>query len=224
MARPSSSFLVWGAGGHGRVVGDLVRSLGHDLAGYVEGDKGRLGTVVEPMGVAVTHLERDLVDLLERGEYPDGADAFALGIGDNRQRQERLATLEGYHAPALVHPSAAVSPTARLGRASVVFALAVVNPAAWIGDGVIVNSGAVVEHDCRLESVVHVSPGAVLCGDVRVGARSWIGAGATVIHGVSVGRDAVVGAGSTVVRDVEPGTTVVGTPARVVRKAEAENQ
>jgi hypothetical protein len=35
--------LIWGAGGHGKVVADLVRALGHELAGYVDADAGRLG-------------------------------------------------------------------------------------------------------------------------------------------------------------------------------------
>lgn len=218
MAQSRRFFLVWGAGGHGLVVGDLVRALGHELCGYVDADPRKLGSFVEPLGVPVNHVERELVSFLESGNvYPQGTDAFALGIGDNRQRQERLRSLEGLDAPVLVHPTAAVSPGAGVGRGSVVFALAVVNAGARVGDAVIVNSGAVVEHDCSLEDGVHVSPGAVLCGNVRVGERSWIGAGATVIHGVSIGPDAVVGAGSTVIDDVNPKTTVVGCPARPVK-------
>ena len=33
---------------------------------------------------------------------------------------------------------------------------------------------------------------------------------------VSIGANAIVGAGAVVVRDVEPGTTVVGNPARAI--------
>jgi len=41
-----------------------------------------------------------------------------------------------------------------------------------------------------------------------------IGSGATVLGGVRIGAGATVGAGAVVTRDVEPGTTVVGNPAR----------
>ncbi|HEV7771240.1 MAG TPA: acyltransferase [Solirubrobacterales bacterium] len=45
-----------------------------------------------------------------------------------------------------------------------------------------------------------------------------IGSGATVLGGVRIGRGATVGAGAVVTRDVEPGTTVVGNPARRIRR------
>lgn len=215
--RPSS-FLVWGSGGHGRVVGELVRAAGHRLAGYIDKDQEKIGTAVEPLGVPVMHLQEEfVVSIHESGRYPDGCDACAFGIGDNVLRQACLRDLEGFSVPALVHPDAAMSASASIDRGSVVFPGAVVNTGARIGQVVIVNSGAIIEHDCVLEDAVHVSPGATLCGGVRVGERTWIGAGATVIHGISVGKDSVVGAGSTVIQDVPDECTVVGTPARSIR-------
>ena len=43
---------------------------------------------------------------------------------------------------------------------------------------------------------------------------AWIGIGAIILKGVTIGRGARVGAGAVVTRDVEPGTHVVGNPAR----------
>jgi sugar O-acyltransferase (sialic acid O-acetyltransferase NeuD family) len=211
---PAKSFLVWGAGGHGRVIGDLLRAAGHDLVGFVDADSETLALMASP----ASYLEEEFMEHLRKTScYPDGVEACALGIGDNRLRQSRLQLLDGLDAPALVHPTAYVSLTATVGRSSVVFPHAVVNPDAWIGDAVIVNTGAIVEHDCRLESAVHVSPGAVLCGGVSVGERSWVGAGATVIHGITIGKDSIVGAGSTVIRQVADGETVVGSPAKAAK-------
>lgn len=51
MERPCRSFLIWGAGGYGRVGGDLVRYLGHELTGFfVDHDPEKLGSIVEPLG------------------------------------------------------------------------------------------------------------------------------------------------------------------------------
>lgn len=214
MVQRPDSFLVWGAGGHGRVVGDLIRSVGCTLVGYVDSDPNKLGQTVASNGAVVKLLEEELIERIrEHGRYPEGISACALGVGDNLARQRCLASIDGLESPPLLHPSASVSPTTEIGRGTVVFSLAIVNIGARIGDAVIVNTGAIVEHDCVLESGVHVSPGAILCGGVQVGERSWIGAGATVIPGITIGNDAIVGAGSTVIRNVDDGTTVFGSPA-----------
>ena len=52
----------------------------------------------------------------------------------------------------------------------------------------------------------------------RVGKRASIGTSATILCGVTIGEGALVGAGSVVTKDVPPGATVIGNPARVVKK------
>jgi sugar O-acyltransferase (sialic acid O-acetyltransferase NeuD family) len=199
------------------VVADLVRACGHQVAGYVDMDPAKRGRVVEPGGGRVLLTEAEFTALARDGRLPAGVDAVALAIGDNRRRLACLAELNGIPAPPLQHPFSFISPSAELGRASVVFAGVVINADARLGDAVIVNSSAVVEHDCEIGDGVHLSPRATLAGGVRVGARSWVGAGATVIQRLSIGADCMVGAGATVIRDVLDGQAVVGNPARVIR-------
>jgi sugar O-acyltransferase (sialic acid O-acetyltransferase NeuD family) len=201
------------------VVADLVRACGHDLVGYVDADPAKLDQVVEPGGARVVLNELELLSGVGTGDgYPNGVDAVALAVGDNAARLRGLQGLGALCVPALVHPSAVVSPSASIGRGAVIFPAAVVNAGARIGDAAIVNSGAVIEHDCVLAEGVHVSPNATLAGGVQVGACSWVGAGATVIQNLTVGRDAVVGAGAVVIRDVVDGVTVAGVPAAPLRR------
>jgi sugar O-acyltransferase (sialic acid O-acetyltransferase NeuD family) len=215
----ANTFLVWGGGGHGKVVADLVRACGHEVAGFIDADAAKLGRMVDPGGATVVLREAEFLAGIGRDEdLPGRADALALAIGDNAARQRGLAVLEECVVPPLMHPSAVVSRWATVGRGTVVFAGAIVNSDARIGAAVIVNSAAVVEHDCVIGDGAHVSPGAVLAGGVRVGERSWIGAGATVIQGVAIGTDVTVGAGAVVLRDVPNGLTVAGVPARSIRR------
>lgn len=208
--------LVWGCGGHGKVVGDLVRACGHELVGYVDADRSRLGQVVDTGGGRLVSTQDELLAALEQGVLPHNATVVALALGDNALRFECARRLGGFIAPPLVHPRSAASPGALLGEGSVVMAGAVVNPAANVGMAAILNSACVVEHDCVLGPAAHVSPGAVLAGAVTVGACSWIGAGAVVIQGVRIGIRAIVGAGAVVLRDVPDDVTVAGVPARVL--------
>ncbi len=209
--------LIWGAGGHGRVVADLARALGYTIVGYIDRDEARVGDAVEPGGARVVIGERAFVEAVAAGaEYPGHDADVAVAIGDNAVRLACVASLGAHHVPALVHPTAVCSDSATVGAGTVVLPRAVVNAAARVGAAVIVNSGAIVEHDCTVGDGAHLSPGSILTGGVRVGARAWVGAGATVIPLVTVGDDAVVGAGAVVIRDVPPGATVVGNPARVL--------
>lgn len=48
-----------------------------------------------------------------------------------------------------------------------------------------------------------------------------IGSSATIVCGVTIGERAMVGAGAVVTKDVPASTLVVGNPARVLRKLEA---
>jgi len=218
VADRSETFLVWGSGGHGRVVAELARALGHRVHGFIDSTPARVGHIAGPGdAVVVASEEAFLASLAAGGPQPQGCTALAFGIGDNAARLARYGLASRIHIPPLIHPSATVSPSARIGRGSVVLARAVVHTGASIGEAVIVNSGAIVEHDCVLGDGVHVSPGAVLAGGVRVGARGWIGAGAVVIQGLRIGADAVVGAGAVILHDVADRATVVGNPGRVVR-------
>lgn len=212
------SFHVLGAGGHGKVVADVIRCAGGEVTGYVDTDPEKLGDVVDGHGTEVVSLQEQLFEMMDRGRRPEGWDAAIVAIGDNRLRFDLFEQFERDEMPTVVHPSATVADSAELGRGSVVCANAAINPGARIGDAVIVNTGAIVEHDARVGDGVHVAPNATLCGVTRVGARTLIGAGSTVIETLEVGRDAHVGAGAAVVRDVPDGNTVVGVPALPVEE------
>jgi UDP-perosamine 4-acetyltransferase len=163
-------------------------------------------------------------ELLGR-QYDEGVVHAFIGLGSSadtrpRQRLYEFARLQRCKLVTAVHPSAVVSPSARLGEGAAVLPGAVVNAGAQTGENVIVNSGAIVEHDCLLGAHVHVASGVTLASGVEVGDGVHVGAGATVIQGRRIGAGSVVGAGAVVVDDVEPGVVVVGVPARVLRRVE----
>lgn len=105
-------------------------------------------------------------------------------------------------------------------------------------DGVFLNFGCIVLDvvAVRIGAGTHIGPGVqLLTADhprdpetrarmlefgrpITIGRNVWIGGGALVLPGVTIGDDAIVGAGSVVTRDVAAGSTVVGNPARAVRR------
>jgi sugar O-acyltransferase (sialic acid O-acetyltransferase NeuD family) len=204
-----SGLVVFGAGGHGKVVADVARSVGCVVELFLDDREELDGSSIWDVPV------RAWARFLAESRAPGDA---ALGIGDNSARERCAQRLDaaGLALPPLVHPRATVAASARLGPGTIVMAGAIVNPDAELGPGCIVNTGAIVEHDCVLGPWVHISPSAALGGGVRVGVRAHVGLGAVVLPLVAVGADARVGAGAVVRADVRDGDTVVGVPARAL--------
>lgn len=206
-----------GAGGHARVVLDILRlSERWELVGLLDPRHELWGQ--EVLGVPV--LGND--DLAER-QYDAGVRHAFIGlggVGDNnpRRRLYEFARRVGFEIVAAVHPQAAVSTWATVGKGTTIGPCAVVNPCASLGENVIVNSGAVVEHDCSIASHVHIASGARLASGVIVGEGAHVGLGASVRQGVRVGANAIVGAGASVVADVPEAAVVVGVPARPLER------
>ena len=214
------SVVIIGAGGHGRVVLDILRAQGRfQPVGFVDADTRLAGTKVG--GVTVLGP----ANLLPKLRQQQRVGHAIVAIGDNRTRQRYLAELEaeGFELVSAIHPTAFVSPTATLGRNVVVGPQAAVITEARLGDAVIINTGSIVEHECELAEGVHVAPGACLAGRVRVGAFAFIGIGAQVIQCLAVGEGATVGAVAVVLADVPDGATAVGVPARVVKVAPVDS-
>jgi acetyltransferase EpsM len=206
---------ICGAGGHGKVVADVLpRHVPEKrIAGFFD-DR------VELHGITVAGLRvlGSIRDSLQTAS-PALLDLF-LAIGDNRSR-ERLAQeamLAGFSFVSAIHPSAQIGAGVEIGSGTVVMPNAVINADARVGAHVIVNTGASIDHDCVVEDFSHLSPGVHLAGNVTVRRGAHIGIGACVIPGVCIGEWAVIGAGATVIRDVPACSTVVGTPAAPIKQ------
>jgi sugar O-acyltransferase (sialic acid O-acetyltransferase NeuD family) len=205
--------FVYGAGGHGKVVADILLAAGvSTLAGFVDDDDGRRDSRVLDLPVCGGGGWL-------RQEAAKNRMAVALGIGENAVREAvAQRCLEwGLELLTLVHPAATVSRSARLGAGTVVMAGALINPDAVVGRGAIINTGAIVEHDAVVGDFAHVSPNATMGGEARLGALSHLGLGAVILPGVGVGDGCIVGAGAVVVRDVPGGVVAIGVPARIGR-------
>jgi UDP-perosamine 4-acetyltransferase len=205
--------IIVGAGGHGRVVLDILRTAGlHRVVGFLDANPDLHGTEVAGLPV-LGHL--NMLPKLKA----KGIGGAMVAIGDNRVRQsyaQKLAAA-GLELVQAIHPSAVISSTAQIGRNVMVAPGAIVCTDARIADGAIVNTAAAVDHECEIGEAAFLAPGARLAGRVSVGEGAFIGIGANVLPCLSIGAHAVVGGGALVREDVPDGATVVGVPARVIK-------
>jgi sugar O-acyltransferase (sialic acid O-acetyltransferase NeuD family) len=207
-----------GAGGHAAVLIEAVNAAGrYEIVGLTDPRSELWGTSL--LGVPILGSDDELPRQYDRSV----SHAF-IGVGGAsdtgpRQRLYELARTHGFEIVSVIHPTAVVSPYARVGGGATFLANVVVNAQAELGENVLVNTGAIVEHDCRIGDHVHVATGACLASGVVVGDGAHVGAGSTVLQGRSIGSGAVVGAGAVVTHDVGPGLVVAGVPARPLRRS-----
>jgi acetyltransferase EpsM len=216
---------VLGAGGGGRTAAGILERMfaveGVDLpreCGVAFIDDQKIGDDVNGYPVVA-----GLADARRWSEGSSGAGGqwlVAFGTSYMRERQEIFAQLRGAGVAFVtaIDPSVVRDRTARVGVGSIVAAQCVLNPNSAVGDNCFLCVATTVDHDTVLADHVYCSPGVNLAGAVTVDDGAFLGTNAAVLPGVRIGAWATVGAGAVVREDVPAGITVVGNPARIIRK------
>ncbi len=207
--------VIFGCGGHGRVVADTLKVARAPLVGFLD-DRPPASFISEiPLLGGRSRLEE--LEFLKNYE-------ILIAIGEARLRRQ-LALLvlnRGGQLARAIHPSAVIASDVFIGEGTVIMAGGVINTGSRIGRFVIVNTGATVDHDNLIEDGVHISPGCHLAGNVICRADAFIGTGASIIPRTQIGARAVIGAGAAVISDVPSDALAVGCPAVVKRHLGAD--
>ncbi len=196
--------ILVGAGGHAKVIADIVRKKGDIVVGFLDDGK-EIGS--EFFGSKIVGRTSDME------KFYDYKQIIAIGNGAVREKLS-CANVDFYTA---IHPTAVIGEGVTIGKGTAVMAGAIINADTKIGNHAIINSGAVVEHDNIIEDFAHVSPGATVCGTVHIGKLSWIGGGACVKNNVNITGEVLVGVGACVVKDITEAGVYTGVPAKKIK-------
>lgn len=202
--------IIIGAGGHAKVVVDLI-----------EKRQTLLNEKISIFGIIDdNYIEKDFLGYSYLGKIDDlkkienyKKKKYIIAIGNNEIR-EKISKKLGVNFISLVHPTAILGKSVKIGVGTVVMAGAIINSLTTIGNHSIINTGAIVEHDCIVEDYVHISPKAAVAGGVKIGRSSWIGIGSSIIQGIEIGKDVTIGAGSVVVKNLKDNIKAFGVPAK----------
>lgn len=209
--------VIWGAGGHAKVVADILRCMGgYEIAGFLDDAKpARHG---QPFYGATILGGKEQLPLLQE----NGVTHIILGFGDNaaRLRLNALVKEFAFHLATAIHPRATVAADVPIGEGTVIAAGAVINPGSRLGANVIINTCASVDHDCIVEDGAHLSPGARLGGKVTIGRGAWLAMNSAAVPGITIGEGAIIGAGAVVLSNIPPRVLAYGIPARIIRPTE----
>lgn len=147
---------------------------------------------------------------------------FVTGIGSAANFLQKEVVIAGLDLPrnkfaTIVHPTANVSSTARLGYGCVISQHVTVATNVVIGDHVHILPNTVVSHDGVIEDYSIIAAGVSISGYVRIGKSCYVGTNSAFRESITVLDYCQVGMGSVVLNDVPASSVVVGNPARFLR-------
>ena len=200
--------IMIGAGGHAESVADSIDTDRYELVGFIDSNK-----TGSHMGLPIHGKE--ITSILDYKSY-----VYFVSIGDVSCRELWFNKLRELQLPIIniIDRSALISNSASIGIGNFIGKLAIINAGTKVGDNNVINTKALIEHECRIGNHTHLSTNSTINGDVIVEDSVFLGSTAVCNGQLKIGHHAVIGSGSVVIKDVEPWTTVVGAPARIVKR------
>jgi sugar O-acyltransferase (sialic acid O-acetyltransferase NeuD family) len=150
---------------------------------------------------------------------------FNVALADPHARMavcERFLE-RGLKPVSVISRQAIVMGPADIGEGSIICGFCTITTNIRIGRFFHANIYSYVEHDAIIGDYVTFAPRVNCNGNVTIEDFAYIGAGAAIRQGghgapTVIGRGAVVGMGAIVLNSVPDGETVVGNPAKPIRK------
>jgi sugar O-acyltransferase (sialic acid O-acetyltransferase NeuD family) len=158
---------------------------------------------------------RSLAVLAADAELP--ADVhFLVAIGSAEARRQVWHALRARSArfATLVHPTAVLAATARIGSGTILCPFAFIGPLVTLGQNVLLNTYASIGHDGAVGDHSVLSPYACVNGHGSLGEACFLGSRAVVTPQRRIGAFSKISAGAIAFNDAEPGTLLLGNPAK----------
>ena len=135
---------------------------------------------------------------------------YVMGIANMKYRKVIIEQLvaAGAEFISLIHPTALISPTAKIGIGCVISHNVSIGPKAVLGDFNLINSRCTIGHDSKIRNYNFLSPQVVTGGFAEMGNENFIGTNAVVLPAITMGSNNTIAAGMIVDKKIEDNTTV----------------
>ena len=208
--------LIIGARGFGR---EVYRTVIH-LECYLMGELDVRGYLDDKTD-ALEGLDGDwppILGAVESYEIQEG-DVFFCALGDAHWRKHyaEIIAAKGGKFINIIHPTALVSPVARIGAGCIIGPYTTISPNVKIGNHVMIQAFDDLGHDVEVSDYASIEAYVFLGGYAKVGELSTMHTKSSIIPQKSVGKECVVGFGSVVMRNFKDGVHVFGNPAVIVK-------
>lgn len=202
--------IIIGNGGHASVLAEILLAQGEKILGFT-------APTIEKNFFSLPYLGID--EIIQNYQVSDVELVLGLGMIQPTPLREKIFNHfrdKGYQFKSVIHPSAIIAPSVKLGHGIQIMAGAIVQTNTTIADNTIINTGALIDHDCHIGPQIHIAPGTKISGNVHIQEGTHIGTGATIIQGIHIGTNCLIGAGAVVVKNIKNNVKAFGVPAKEV--------
>lgn len=209
---------VFGAGGFGREVANLIRRINAaaevpewNLIGFFDDNASLKGTTNEYGSV--------LGGTSDLNAY-EGELSIAIGVGSPNAVKAIVGniTKADVDYPNLLDPTVQIADenNYELGRGNVFCSNCIISIAVKVGDFNSFNNNTVLGHDDVVGSYNSFMPNVNISGGVKIGDRNFFGVKSTVLQYLKIGNDTKIGGMTLILRNTKDGFLYMGVPGKKV--------
>ncbi len=209
----SKDIYLLGVGKYTEVIMELALDCGYEVKGLYHYNDQRKGDLV--MGVRILGSFEELF------KSDIGGLNFGVTMGDNKLRTEVAKKIRsaGGLTPSLIHPKSEISPSAKIGVGCFLHHSSFVWTRAQMGDDCILSHNAHLSHHAIIEDGCSLSVMAMVGPYNTLKKQVFVGIDATVLPGIGIiGTNCLIGAKANVTKAYGANFTLVGNPARPLKK------
>lgn len=210
--------IIIGAGGNGKVIAsnidDIKKKNKIELFGFLD-DSKKSSKNLRILGKIT---EKNIQKYLSKKNF-----YFIYSLFSTKLKQNSLKKLVSLKIPQnrfinLIHPNVSISKNVKIGHGVNICSYVNVSPNVKIGNHVNIFSQSMIGHDTILEHYSYLANNAALGAQIKVKEGAYIGMNATIREKVQIGKWSTVGMGSVVLKNINNFETVVGNPAKKIKK------
>jgi len=207
------NLIVFGAGDLGKFIVYNIDMFGdgYNVLGFMDEDMNKVGW--ELCGLPIFGI-----DYLQ--SYKTENLSMVIAVSSPAAKELIAKKLAPYDIefPNFISPDSWVSKGVKMGKGILIYPNTSVDFEAEINDFVIVNAGCTIGHNVTIGQFSTLAPGVNLAGFTKIEEKANLGIGCCSIQNVKIGNHSIIGGQAILIKDVQPGTTVVGVPARIINK------
>lgn len=211
--------VIIGAGGTSLNTSQIIEDANsekrkYNIIGFLDDDEAKAGK--EFCGYPVIGKISDFLKF-------DKCQFIVSGFASDRDigRVKRICHTMGLSLDrfeTIVHPAATVSKYASLGQGSIIAAGVRIMPEVKIGNHVYIAPNCYISHHIVVHDFTFIANSVSTAGGCMIGEGCYLGANSSIIGGIRIGANSLIGIGAVVLGDVEPGSVMVGNPAKLLRR------